>query len=90
MILINLPVLITQGIGGWSSKKHISTSTVNLYLQDINDNKPLFLRQDTHLSILEDTQPGSVLVTMSARDADGVSFYNKNLFFYSLSNNTNS
>ena len=75
MFIINYDVhfVYFQGFGGWSSRKNVASSWVNLFLKDINDNEPFFHRQDQQISILEDTPPGSVLLTMSAEDHDGVS-----------------
>ncbi|XP_034723136.1 protocadherin-16-like [Etheostoma cragini] len=51
-----------------------STSVVDIVLQDINDNEPVFERNFYNVSIKENTDPGTCIVVVTATDADGGSF----------------
>uniref|UniRef100_A0A674PHG7 Protocadherin-16 n=1 Tax=Takifugu rubripes TaxID=31033 RepID=A0A674PHG7_TAKRU len=51
-----------------------STAVVNIVLQDINDNEPVFERNVYNVSIKENTAPGTCILEVTARDADGGSF----------------
>ncbi|KAM9852933.1 protocadherin-16-like [Aulostomus maculatus] len=51
-----------------------STAVVNIVLQDINDNEPVFEKNFYNVSIKEDTAPGTCILEVTATDADGGSF----------------
>ncbi|KAM3616499.1 uncharacterized protein V6R79_018992 [Siganus canaliculatus] len=51
-----------------------STAVVNIVLQDINDNEPVFDRNIYNVSIKENTAPGTCILEVTATDADGSSF----------------
>ncbi|KAM6931595.1 protocadherin-16-like [Lycodopsis pacificus] len=51
-----------------------STAVVNVVLQDINDNEPVFERNFYNVSIKENTAPGTCILEVTATDADGGSF----------------
>ncbi|KAK4295368.1 hypothetical protein Pmani_032058, partial [Petrolisthes manimaculis] len=61
-----------RGRGGWSDARHTDTGWVEVKLRDVNDNPPTFPRPHTHITVTEDTSPGSLLVTLLAHDADMV------------------
>ncbi|KAK3607644.1 hypothetical protein CHS0354_010698 [Potamilus streckersoni] len=44
--------------------------TVDIYILDVNDNKPQFSNTTYHVAINETTPPNSVILTLSATDAD--------------------
>ncbi|KAL3880281.1 hypothetical protein ACJMK2_032530 [Sinanodonta woodiana] len=44
--------------------------TVNIYILDVNDNKPEFSNTTYEIEINETTRPNSVILTLSATDAD--------------------
>uniref|UniRef100_A0A667Y8M0 Protocadherin-16 n=1 Tax=Myripristis murdjan TaxID=586833 RepID=A0A667Y8M0_9TELE len=64
-----------------------STSVVNIILQDINDNEPVFERNFYNISIKENTAPGTCILEVTATDADGGSFGS---ITYSLGSGINS
>ncbi|XP_077397746.1 protocadherin-16-like [Festucalex cinctus] len=64
-----------------------STAVVNIVLQDINDNEPVFEANFYNVSINEDTAPGTCILEVMATDADGGSFGS---ITYSLSPGLNS
>ncbi|XP_019750237.1 protocadherin-16-like [Hippocampus comes] len=64
-----------------------STAMVNIVLQDINDNEPVFESNFYNVSINEDTAPGTCILKVMATDADGGSFGS---ITYSLSSGPNS
>ncbi|XP_061538054.1 LOW QUALITY PROTEIN: protocadherin-16-like [Phycodurus eques] len=64
-----------------------STAVVNIVLQDINDNEPVFETNFYNVSINEDTAPGTCILEVMATDADGGSFGS---ITYSLSSGLNS
>uniref|UniRef100_A0A673C4G1 Protocadherin-16 n=1 Tax=Sphaeramia orbicularis TaxID=375764 RepID=A0A673C4G1_9TELE len=51
-----------------------STAVVNIVLQDINDNEPVFEKNFYNVSIKENTAPGTCILEVTATDADGGSF----------------
>ncbi|XP_063060967.1 protocadherin-16 [Engraulis encrasicolus] len=51
-----------------------STAVVNILLQDINDNEPVFERNFYNVSIKENTSAGTCFLEVTATDADGGSF----------------
>ncbi|KAM8903146.1 protocadherin-16-like [Spinachia spinachia] len=51
-----------------------STAVVNVVLQDINDNEPVFERNFYNVSIKENTAPWTCILEVTATDADGGSF----------------
>ncbi|KAM8768650.1 protocadherin-16-like [Acanthopagrus schlegelii] len=64
-----------------------STAVVNIVLQDINDNEPVFERNFYNVSIKENTAPGTCILEVTATDADGGSFGS---ITYSLGSGINS
>ncbi|XP_076591464.1 protocadherin-16-like [Chaetodon auriga] len=64
-----------------------STAVVNIVLQDINDNEPVFERNYYNASIKENTAPGTCILEVTATDADGGSFGS---ITYSLGSGINS
>uniref|UniRef100_UPI003AAAC68E protocadherin-16-like n=1 Tax=Centroberyx gerrardi TaxID=166262 RepID=UPI003AAAC68E len=64
-----------------------STAVVNIILQDINDNEPVFERNFYNVSIKENTAPGTCILEVTATDADGGSFGS---ITYSLGSGINS
>ncbi|XP_058489873.1 protocadherin-16-like [Solea solea] len=64
-----------------------STAVVNIVLQDINDNEPVFERNFYNVSIKENTIPGTCILEVTATDADGGSFGS---ITYSLGSGINS
>ncbi|KAG5269346.1 hypothetical protein AALO_G00200980 [Alosa alosa] len=51
-----------------------STAVVNIVLQDINDNEPVFEKNFYNVSIKENTSAGTCFLEVTATDADGGSF----------------
>ncbi|KAL2098180.1 hypothetical protein ACEWY4_007387 [Coilia grayii] len=51
-----------------------STATVTVYIEDINDNKPVFNQQLYNVSIQEHIALGSCFLQVTAKDADGGEF----------------
>ncbi|KAM9811387.1 protocadherin-16-like [Syngnathus typhle] len=64
-----------------------STAVVNIVLQDINDNEPVFESNFYNVSVGEDAAPGTCILEVMATDADGGSFGS---ISYSLSSGQNS
>ncbi|KAM3875515.1 LOW QUALITY PROTEIN: protocadherin-16-like [Diretmus argenteus] len=64
-----------------------STAVVNIVLQDINDNEPIFERNFYNVSVKENTAPGTCILEVTATDADGGSFGS---ISYSLGSGINS
>ncbi|XP_071352960.1 protocadherin-16-like [Trachinotus anak] len=64
-----------------------STAVVNIVLQDINDNEPVFERNFYNVSIKENTASGTCILEVTATDADGGSFGS---ITYSLGSGINS
>ena len=62
-----------QGSSGWDDLAHLDSAWVTIHLRDVNDNPPVFSRPHAHVTVREDTSPGTLLATMSARDPDMVS-----------------
>ncbi|XP_069195696.1 putative neural-cadherin 2 [Procambarus clarkii] len=60
-----------MGNDGWEDKYHVDSTWVNLRLVDDNDNTPTFSSDEAHLTLPEDTPPGTLLATFVARDRDG-------------------
>ncbi|XP_066957970.1 putative neural-cadherin 2 isoform X2 [Macrobrachium rosenbergii] len=59
-----------RGRGGWSDSRHTDTAWVAVQLLDLNDNPPEFRRPHVHITVREDTPPGTLLATLPARDPD--------------------
>ncbi|XP_064077719.1 LOW QUALITY PROTEIN: neural-cadherin-like [Macrobrachium nipponense] len=59
-----------KGEEGWEDPRHQDTAWVGVKLKDRNDNPPLFDSPSVHLSVSEDTAPGTILVNMTATDPD--------------------
>ncbi|KAL6115852.1 dchs1 [Pungitius sinensis] len=51
-----------------------STAVVNVVLQDMNDNEPVFERNFYNVTIKENTAPWTCILEVTATDADGGSF----------------
>lgn len=47
-----------------------TTTTLNIYVLDVNDNAPLFMQNNYTLWVLENVPVGSVVSRLNARDAD--------------------
>ncbi|XP_069183734.1 putative neural-cadherin 2 isoform X2 [Procambarus clarkii] len=60
-----------MGEDGWDDRNHVDGAWVNLQLVDANDNTPTFTRDHAHLTLPEDTPPGTHLATFTAHDVDG-------------------
>ncbi|XP_071515917.1 putative neural-cadherin 2 isoform X1 [Panulirus ornatus] len=60
-----------MGEAGWSDPYHVAETRVKLHLLDVNDNDPVFSEDHAHLTLPEDTPPGSLLTTFTALDPDG-------------------
>ncbi|XP_077579230.1 protocadherin-16-like [Stigmatopora nigra] len=61
-----------------------STAVVRVLIRDSNDNRPVFERRFYNVSVAEDAAPGTCVLEVLARDADGGSFGS---ISYSLSSN---
>ncbi|KAM6933427.1 protocadherin-16-like [Xenentodon cancila] len=64
-----------------------STAMVNILLQDVNDNEPVFEKNVYNVSIKENTAQGTCILEVTATDADGGSFGSVT---YSLGSGSNS
>lgn len=62
-----------QGPHGWEDLDHVDSAWVTILLSDVNDNPPVFLRPHADVTVSEDAAPGTLLASLSARDADEVS-----------------
>nr|XP_053637261.1 putative neural-cadherin 2 [Cherax quadricarinatus] len=49
---------------------HTAETWVRVFLEDVNDNDPVFSENHAHLSLPEDTPPGTHLTTFTALDPD--------------------
>ncbi|VDM25161.1 unnamed protein product [Toxocara canis] len=49
---------------------HSGTALVNVHVEDVNDNSPIFYPADYNVSVREDAPIGSPLLVLSANDAD--------------------
>nr|XP_045603729.1 putative neural-cadherin 2 isoform X2 [Procambarus clarkii]XP_045603730.1 putative neural-cadherin 2 isoform X2 [Procambarus clarkii] len=59
-----------RGRGGWSDARHTDTAWVEVRLRDVNDNPPQFSRPHAHVTVREDTAPGTLLASLPAVDPD--------------------
>ncbi|ROT70200.1 DN cadherin-like protein [Penaeus vannamei] len=59
-----------RGRGGWDDSRHTDTAWVSVRLRDVNDNPPQFHRPHAHITVRENTAPGTLLATLPARDPD--------------------
>ncbi|ROT75900.1 Neural-cadherin [Penaeus vannamei] len=59
-----------RGRGGWDDARHTDTAWVLIRLRDVNDNPPEFRRSSVHITVQEDTAPGTLLASMPAVDPD--------------------
>nr|XP_045603724.1 putative neural-cadherin 2 isoform X2 [Procambarus clarkii]XP_045603725.1 putative neural-cadherin 2 isoform X2 [Procambarus clarkii] len=59
-----------RGRGGWSDARHTDTAWVEVRLRDVNDNPPQFSRPHAHVTVREDTAPGTLLASLTATDPD--------------------
>ncbi|CAL4133360.1 unnamed protein product, partial [Meganyctiphanes norvegica] len=59
-----------RGRGGWEDSRHVDATRVTVHLRDLNDNPPLFARPQAHITVREDTKPGTLLAAMPATDED--------------------
>ncbi|XP_069978400.1 LOW QUALITY PROTEIN: neural-cadherin, partial [Penaeus vannamei] len=59
-----------RGRGGWDDARHTDTAWVSIRLKDVNDNPPEFRRSLVHITVREDTAPGTLLASMPAWDPD--------------------
>ncbi|XP_029302997.1 protocadherin-16-like [Cottoperca gobio] len=81
----NPSITVVASDGGKPSLS--STAVVNIVLQDINDNEPVFERNFYNVSVKENTAPGTCILEVTATDADGGSFGS---ITYSLGSGINS
>lgn len=61
-----------------------TTTTLNIYVLDVNDNAPLFMQNNYTLWVLENVPVGSVVSRLNARDADSE---NNSKLTYSIQGN---
>ncbi|ROT73963.1 Cj-cadherin [Penaeus vannamei] len=59
-----------RGRGGWKDPRHTDTAWISITLKDVNDNPPEFRRPHAHVTVREDTIPGTLLAHIPARDPD--------------------
>ncbi|XP_068228176.1 neural-cadherin-like [Palaemon carinicauda] len=59
-----------KGRGGWLDSRHLDSAWVKVHLHDLNDNPPKFRRHHAHVTVREDTKPGTRLATLTAHDPD--------------------
>ncbi|XP_069945504.1 putative neural-cadherin 2 isoform X2 [Cherax quadricarinatus] len=59
-----------RGRGGWSDPRHLDSAWVSVRLRDVNDNPPQFQRPHAHVTVREDTAPGTLLASLPAHDPD--------------------
>ncbi|XP_066955765.1 LOW QUALITY PROTEIN: putative neural-cadherin 2 [Macrobrachium rosenbergii] len=59
-----------KGRGGWLDSRHLDSAWVKVHLHDLNDNAPKFNRHHAHVTVKEDTKPGTLLATLTAHDPD--------------------
>ncbi|KAI4901849.1 hypothetical protein NFI96_034596 [Prochilodus magdalenae] len=81
----NLAFLVVAVDGGFPPLT--STATVNVHVEDVNDNKPVFTQQLYNATILEHLANGTCFLQVSAEDADGGEF---GMVHYSFSDGYNS
>ena len=66
---VNYEVVLSVTDGKLGAGNFIQRSLLIL-VEDINDNSPVFLYHPPSVKIREDAQPGTVIGTLSATDAD--------------------
>ncbi len=66
--------------------KTSSLVSVSIFLQDLNLNSPVFGQPFFNISVLESTSPGSVLLSLTATDADRVGSRNSLISFFQVGN----
>ena len=54
----------------------VTKCTVSIHILDINDNNPIFKQHSYNVSVLEDQDPGQILLTVTATDADDITTEN--------------
>ncbi|XP_069945615.1 putative neural-cadherin 2 isoform X3 [Cherax quadricarinatus] len=59
-----------MGRGGWHDPRHLDAAWVTVHLRDVNDNPPVFHRPHAHITVREDTAPGTLLAALRAHDPD--------------------
>ncbi|KAK3860230.1 hypothetical protein Pcinc_033702, partial [Petrolisthes cinctipes] len=59
-----------DSINAWNDSTHLDTAWVTVKLRDLNDNPPVFSRPHAHVTLREDTRPGTLLLTLHAHDPD--------------------
>nr|XP_045589087.1 neural-cadherin-like [Procambarus clarkii] len=59
-----------RGRGGWKDPRHLDSAWVTVKLRDLNDNAPHFSRPHAHITVREDTAPGTLLASLHAHDPD--------------------
>ncbi|XP_041116855.1 cadherin-23-like isoform X4 [Polyodon spathula] len=63
--------LIIEAIdNGPAGSRHTGTATVNIIVQDVNDNRPIFLQNSYETSVLETIPESTSIVQVQATDAD--------------------
>ncbi|KAK4305007.1 hypothetical protein Pmani_023077, partial [Petrolisthes manimaculis] len=54
----------------WTDSTHLDSAWVTVKLRDLNDNPPIFSRPHAHVTLREDTRPGTLLLSLHAHDPD--------------------
>lgn len=52
------------------SDSQSSRALINVHVEDVNDNAPIFYPEQYNVSVREDIENGSLLLLLSANDAD--------------------
>lgn len=79
---ITLLVNVTD-VNAEKNKPQTAQSIVDIIILDVNDNPPSFVKSDTVRTVQENAEIGSIIMTISAWDADK----NRSVY-YSLTNNS--
>ncbi|VDK84946.1 unnamed protein product [Litomosoides sigmodontis] len=65
-----------------------SRAVVNVHVEDVNDNAPVFHPQQYNVSVREDVEIGSLLTLLSADDADSGPYGEAAVYITAISNST--
>lgn len=66
----SLPVIVLTVQSQLGSSPVFSSTQVNITISDVNDNPPVFLRENERISLPQTTPPGSALYIAQAEDLD--------------------